>query len=563
MSPPSTDPSTLLSQAEAARDRGELTAAVLLAGSAWAGRGTVDEALQLRLGLLLQSLRYRSGDLTGALRLADELLPMLRASAPVGALIDNLRMVALLAADTDRFAQSLACAQEAHRLSLEIDDPVRLALTTNALGCFFERVGDAWQGERLMFESLALARRSGDPHALRVGLNNTSAALIGNFYLLRDAVPLDEAREPLRRALPLVDESAELARSGNDDFFKVIAFGNLGEIHVHLGCAERAQPLLDEALALAVPLGYGAQVWRLGCSVGELLLVMAQAEAAWDQLAGVLAEAGPTDQRTTRRRLHHAMWRAASALGRPSDALQHLQDFLALDRLRSLTQMRAQSELFVTRMEAEQARRESQRHHDRARALEADLLHDQLTGLGNRRKLEASWPGLIRQAQEHQAPLSVAMLDLDHFKRVNDTHGHDVGDQVLTSLADLLRAHTREADVVVRTGGEEFLLVLPDTGAERAAEVCERLRVCVAEHDWGRLAPGLAITISIGLTSAPPADARTLSIRADDALYRAKAEGRNRLVSLNAASALEPAPGARQPAVARGSRENDKAPAIG
>jgi diguanylate cyclase (GGDEF)-like protein len=542
MNPPPPNLSTLVDQAEDARDRGQLAMALALAESAWAACSTAADALRLRVGLLLQNLRYRSGALTAAMQLADELLPLLRASAPVGELIDNLRMVALLASDTDRFAQSLACAQEAHRLSLEADDPVRLALTTNALGCFFERVGDAWQAERLMFESLTLARRSGDPHALRVGLNNTSAALIGSFYLLRDAVPLDEAREPLRRALPLVDESAALAGSGDDDFFKVIAFGNLGEIQVHLGCAERARPLLDEALALALKQGYRAQVWRLGCSLGEWLLLTQQPQPAWDQLARVLAEAGPSDQRTTRRRLHHAMWRAASALGQPSDALQHLQDYVALDRLRSLTQMRAQSDLFVTRMEAEQARRESQRHREHARALEADLMHDQLTGLGNRRKLEASWPALIRAARDQGAPLSVAMLDLDHFKRVNDTHGHDVGDQVLRTLAELLRAQTREGDVVARTGGEEFLLVLPDTDAERAAEVCERLRLRVADHDWKALAPGLTITISIGLTSAPPADARTLSIRADDALYRAKAAGRNRLVQLDALPAKHEAP---------------------
>jgi diguanylate cyclase (GGDEF)-like protein len=194
--------------------------------------------------------------------------------------------------------------------------------------------------------------------------------------------------------------------------------------------------------------------------------------------------------------------------------------------------LQAQSDLFITRMEAEQVRQEAQRHRARASALEADVRRDQLTGLGNRREMEVRWPELIRDARASGQALSVAMLDLDLFKQVNDSHGHAVGDQVLVALAGLLRAHTRGTDLVARMGGEEFLLVLPDTGAERAADVCERLRQRVASHDWAALAPGLQVTLSIGLTTSPPVDAQTLSLRADAALYRAKAAGRNRLVQI-------------------------------
>jgi diguanylate cyclase (GGDEF)-like protein len=290
--------------------------------------------------------------------------------------------------------------------------------------------------------------------------------------------------------------------------------------------------LLDESLTLARPLGFEAQVWRMGCTQGELLLLQQQPQAAWDQLAQVLQAAAQADQRTTHMRLHHAMWRAAAQLGRSADALHHLQAYLALERARAVTQLQAQSDLFITRMEAEQVRQEAQRHRARASALEADVRRDQLTGLGNRREMEVRWPELIRDARASGQALSVAMLDLDLFKQVNDSHGHAVGDQVLVALAGLLRAHTRGTDLVARMGGEEFLLVLPDTGAERAADVCERLRQRVASHDWAALAPGLQVTLSIGLTTSPPVDAQTLSLRADAALYRAKAAGRNRLVQI-------------------------------
>jgi diguanylate cyclase (GGDEF)-like protein len=528
----STDIDTLITQIEAARDSGRLGEGLVLAEPAWATLAPEQGAARRRLGLVLLQLRYRSGALSKAVELADDLLPLLRASGPTTELIDTLRAVSLCSADTNRFALSLTCAQEAHRLSLDIDDAIRLSLSTNALGCFFERSGDPWQAERLMFESLSLARQAGDAYAIRVALNNTGAALIGKFYLLRDAMPQEQAADSLRLARPFVEESVALARASGEVFFQVFALGNLGEILVHLGEAEPAALLLDEALALARPLGFEAQVWRMGCTQGELLLLQQQPQAAWDQLAQVLQAAGQADQRTTHLRLHHAMWRAAAQMGRSADALHHLQAYLSLERARAVTQLRAQSDLFITRMEAEQMRQDAQRHRARASALEADVRRDQLTGLGNRREMEARWPELIREARASGQPLSVAMLDLDHFKQVNDTHGHAVGDQVLVALASLLRAHTRGSDLVARMGGEEFLLVLPDTGAERAADVCERLRQRVAGHDWAALAPGLQVTLSIGLTTSPPVDTQTLSLRADAALYRAKAAGRNRLVQL-------------------------------
>jgi diguanylate cyclase (GGDEF)-like protein len=527
-----TDTDTLIRQAELARDRGRLAEGRALAERAWLELGADAGVQRRRVGLLLLHFRYRSGALVAVLDLAQDVLPLLRASGPTGELIDALRIVTLCAADTNRFSHSLACAQEAHRLALEIDDRARLSLATNALACFFERAGDPWQAERLMLEALSLGRSQPDPQPVFAALNNLGAVLIGKFHLLRDAVPLEEAREALRMAQPFAQEAVALARQGSEDFYKVFTLANLGEILVHLGQADAAEKLLDEATATAAPLGYEALLWRLGCAAGELQLLRNQPEQAMHTLSRLLQASAHAEQRTTHLRLHHAMWRAADQLGRTADALHHLQQTMALERQRVVTQLRTLSDLFVTRMEAEQVRQEAQRHRARASALEADVLRDELTGLGNRREMETRWPELIRQAQASGSPLSVAMLDLDHFKQVNDRHGHAVGDQVLVALAGLLRAHTRAVDWVVRLGGEEFLLVLPDTGTERAAEVCERLRQCVAGHDWNAIAPGLRVTLSIGLTSAPPVEAQTLSLRADAALYRAKAAGRNCLVQM-------------------------------
>jgi diguanylate cyclase (GGDEF)-like protein len=377
-------------------------------------------------------------------------------------------------------------------------------------------MGDPWQSERLMRDALAIAREHGERHPLFATLNNLVAVLIGMYHLLRDAVPIDEAREPLRRALPYARETLAMAEADAEPFFRVFAAGNLGEALLHLGQLHEARTLLDANAALARQIGAGTQAWRIECSQGELALLEGDAETAWALLSRVLAASGGTDAPTTRMRLHHALWQTARMLQRPADALHHLEQYLALERQRALQQLRAQSQLLVTRTEIEQVQAESRR--------------DQLTRLSKRREVDRRWPVLIEAARAAEAPLAVAMLDLDHFKQINDRFGHAVGDSVLVALADILHANTRSADLVARIGGEEFLLVLTDAPAGRALEVCERLRQRVAAHDWQALAPGLAVTLSVGLTTTPPYDAVALTARADAALYRAKAEGRNRVV---------------------------------
>lgn len=527
----SSDLENLIQRAEAAHDGGQWQLVRDLGTQAWAQLAAENNPQRLRAGQLLMQSGHRMGELKSVVELAPQLLPLLRASGKASELIDTLRVVSLCAAETSHFGQALACAQEAYRLSAELGDPARLSLSTNVLGCFFERAGDPWQAERLMLQSLALARQQEDPHPLRVALNNLAAVLIGKFYLLRDAVPFAEAQAALLLAQSFVEEAVALARNGSDLFYLVFSLGNLGEVLVHLGEAAAATKMLDEAMAIAVSQGFEALIHRMTCTQGELQLQQGQAQSAWACLTGVLAQI-KADQPVTRLRVHHALWRCAASLERPTDALKHLQEYLALERQRAVTQLKTKSELFITRMEAEQLHEEAQAHRARAAALEVDVRHDPLTGLGNRRELEALWPVLVQQSRATGSPMSVAMMDLDHFKQVNDSHGHAVGDQVLEVLASVMRSHTRGSDLAIRMGGEEFMLVLPDTAAERATEVCERLRLRVASHDWGSVAAGLQVTLSIGLSSSPPVDPKTLALRADEALYRAKAAGRNCLVQI-------------------------------
>jgi two-component system cell cycle response regulator len=160
---------------------------------------------------------------------------------------------------------------------------------------------------------------------------------------------------------------------------------------------------------------------------------------------------------------------------------------------------------------------------------------DALTGLFNRRYMESQLSAHVDQAAHRGRSLSVLALDIDFFKSINDTHGHDTGDQVLKELAQRLKRNVRNLDVVCRTGGEEFIVILPDTDSEAAEKIAERIRRSVSAKHFGmglKYGP-LGLTISIGIaTLAGAQDSMDeLLKRADQTLYRAKREGRNRVIS--------------------------------
>jgi diguanylate cyclase len=156
---------------------------------------------------------------------------------------------------------------------------------------------------------------------------------------------------------------------------------------------------------------------------------------------------------------------------------------------------------------------------------------DPLTGLANRRRaLDVADLHLARRRSDG-APMSLILGDVDHFKSVNDRHGHEVGDQVLIAVAGAMQAATREADTVCRWGGEEFLIVLPDTGPAEALQVAERVREAVQRAQVRQGGELLAVTITLGVSTLRPMEPLSHAIaRADTALYRGKAEGRNRCV---------------------------------
>ncbi|MCC5861465.1 MAG: GGDEF domain-containing protein [Gammaproteobacteria bacterium] len=172
----------------------------------------------------------------------------------------------------------------------------------------------------------------------------------------------------------------------------------------------------------------------------------------------------------------------------------------------------------------------TRRLREQADELERQATRDQLTSLYNRRFADRFLEEGVRDFIRQGRAFAIALIDLDHFKRINDHHSHQVGDEVLCRVASLLLENCRGTDMVARFGGEEFLICFPNTDLARAASACEHLRAALEHTDWSDIAPGLAVTLCAGVAQMRPGFDRGRLLReADQRLYAAKHGGRNRV----------------------------------
>ena len=186
-----------------------------------------------------------------------------------------------------------------------------------------------------------------------------------------------------------------------------------------------------------------------------------------------------------------------------------------------------------------EARKQAEQAEERVRQLEAELEHvseqvreDQLTGTLNRRGLDDAMQREVSRAQRGNSPLCVAVLDLDNFKKLNDTYGHQAGDSALVHLANIVKKTLRPTDIVARYGGEEFVILFSDTSIDPAVDTMRRLQRDLTKqfflHDHERL----LITFSAGVAVLKPGETQdSIFARADKAMYQAKLQGKNRVVA--------------------------------
>ncbi|SHF58494.1 GGDEF domain-containing protein [Geodermatophilus nigrescens] len=249
-----------------------------------------------------------------------------------------------------------------------------------------------------------------------------------------------------------------------------------------------------------------------------------------EEAAGLLVDAAGAFAATADRRRYRQclleLGQATAAMGRPAEALYWLDAYRSDTGRAHARSRELWAEMFVRRSRLREAERQ-------AAVLRRHALEDPLTGLGNRRSAERRLAGLRLGAE----PLSLAVVDVDRFKEVNDDTSHTHGDEVLRRVAALLREHSRAGDEVYRWAGDEFLVVLPAATQGQALAAVERLRAAVAEADWADLPLSEPITVSIGVATAPaaaddrsvPVGWRSLFDTADLHLFSAKRGGRNRV----------------------------------
>jgi diguanylate cyclase len=182
------------------------------------------------------------------------------------------------------------------------------------------------------------------------------------------------------------------------------------------------------------------------------------------------------------------------------------------------------AELLRAREEIDDLRRDLKQSRDW-------LLQDPLTGMQNRRGMDSTLFHEVARARRSGTPLSIAMLDIDHFKQLNDSHGHHAGDRALMHLSEVVRSVLRDSDTTVRYGGEEFVMILPETDLNGARFVVDRLRLVVRKSPLIHEGQRIPLSLSAGIAQLQPAEnGSALLLRADRATLQAKSEGRDRVV---------------------------------
>jgi diguanylate cyclase (GGDEF)-like protein len=545
------DAQALLASARAALTTGDHRAGLELAQRAReAAAGREDESLAEALTLEGQHL-WRLGRFEDAVVAARDAMQLWQQLGEPAGHADALCLLAVGYTELGLHEEGLKCATAAFELARANGLPRQTTLALNRIGVCHERLGDPAQGERFLLQSLSRAREDRDFGDTLSALNNLTANTLGAYHLYDRRGESEGAHQALLRARQYGGQAVAMARRDGNVYAVIVTQGNLAEVLAIAHEFGQAEALLQSSIDEAHQHGFRAVEMRSRHNLGELRLLQGRHEEALQVLHEVLDELRRGDHETTRMRVHSALYRAYKALGRFEPALAHCEAYYEIEMQRSALQAQAQARLMVNRLDMEQAllmadralmdaarqrvkaselEAEKRVLEARSEALHRDAHEDPLTGLHNRRRVDAELPLLVQQAREQGHPLHIAVLDVDWFKQVNDQFGHSVGDAVLREVAQVLQDRLRARDLAARLGGEEFLVVLVDATPQIALEVCERLRAAVQQHDWHELAEGLQVTVSIGVADAGgDADPMVVLQRADEALYRAKNEGRNQV----------------------------------
>jgi two-component system, cell cycle response regulator len=409
---------------------------------------------------------------------------------------------------SDALKHSVQC------VALLTDDvaPVIRARHLLSLAVSLDENGSTAEADRRFREALDVATAAGDHELTLYILNNMAYTAYEN----------DD--EPAARGLieHMRDVQARAIRAFSANELDTIARVEMMSQR-YAAVEATLRTVLDEHSTV---LGYE------GDALAECLLTLAEArrlderyDAAQEALDAAVQMCDERGLQAVRARVREEQAALYAATGRFREAYQEHRAFHAAATALHSTQREASARALQAVFEATEARRASEHFREMAH-------RDALTGLYNRRYVNEKLPALLGEAAVRRTPVSLAIVDLDHFKRVNDTLSHSTGDTVLQHVAQLLVDAATGPAIAARMGGEEFLLIFPGVAAAEAARRCEQLRLRIREHGWRPVTGALPVTTSIGVTTS--ADGRgtpsALLAQADRNLYAAKRGGRDRVV---------------------------------
>ena len=478
---------------------------------------------------------WRRGDYTAAVRAHLEALRLQRAAGDRNGEGDSLNFLGAVYFDTGDLARALEHYTASLQAKEEVGAGLGISHCLNNIGNIHGQLGEYPKAIEYHTRALALKREVGDVRGQAVALVN-----LGSSY---------EATADLPGALECFAQALEIARSVGERWIEADALRQMADVHRKSHDPVHALESYGRAAAVAVAGGLVHLEAEVCIGTGLALVALGREGEGVAELERALALARRIEARRLIYEAHLALSEAYEAAGDAAKALEHFRAYHRVEDEVFSAEAERRIQAVLVKAEVEGAEREAEllrarndaltaANEEKARLLEVlrrqaaelDRLsrEDALTGLFNRRHLEAALGLEWERAHRFGRDLSLAIADVDHFKGVNDRFSHAVGDEVLRRVARILREGTRAVDVAGRWGGEEFVLLLVETPPGRAAHACEKLRAAVQAHDWAAVAPGLAVTVSVGVAgNGEAADPAALLAAADARLYQAKRAGRN------------------------------------
>lgn len=431
------------------------------------------------------------------------------------------------------YPAALEYAFKALNLSRELKDRHREAWALDAVASSYGSSGDAENSVTLHNEAVALFHEIEDVEGQARTLNNLACTLL-------ESGQLNSALEASRRSL-------ELARQTGMKAETVIFAGTVGDILIKKGDYRQAEEYIRSELAESGEAGNQLVNIYQQSVLGRLFLAQDRLDDAKTSLDSALALALSNDMSANQADCHQLLSEVAERQNDLAAALYHYKQFHRLKEITTGEETSRRLAILKVTHQSESAMRDAEvyrlhnielQHEIEERKRIESLLHsmamlDPLTNLYNRRQFYTLAKQEIERSRIYGHPVSVLMLDLDHFKGVNDVHGHLTGDRVLVMVAGVIQSSLRAHDIVCRYGGEEFAVLLPETLAQQAYEIGERIRSGVSQLHLETSYGPVSLTMSVGVTNlenGPENLENELDLllnRADQALYCAKHSGRN------------------------------------